>query len=59
MQTLLEFAESLYQQKNVKPRVLRRLVSVIQESLPVSGFVHVGYRDDGKETFYAVDNVVK
>ena len=43
MLTLLEFAESLYQQKNVKPNVLKRVVSVIQETLPVSDYVHVRF----------------
>lgn len=43
MQTLLEFAESLYQQKNVKPRVLQRVVAVIQETLPVNAYVHVRF----------------
>ena len=43
MQTLLEFAEYLYQQKNVKPRVLKRVVSVIQETLPVNAYVHVRF----------------
>jgi len=43
MLTLLEFAESLYQQKNVKPNLLLRVVSVIQETLPVSGYVHVRF----------------
>lgn len=23
------------------------------------GFVHLGYREDGRETFYAVDNVIE
>ncbi|HEX2768221.1 MAG TPA: PEP/pyruvate-binding domain-containing protein [Geobacteraceae bacterium] len=43
MQTLLEFAESLYPHKNVKKGILQRVVSVIQETLPVSDYVHVRF----------------
>jgi pyruvate, orthophosphate dikinase len=43
MLTLLEFAESIYQQKNVKPKLLQGVVSVIRETLPVSRYVHVRF----------------
>ena len=43
MQTLLEFAEYLYQQKNVTPRLLQGVVSILQETLPVSNYVLVRF----------------
>jgi pyruvate,orthophosphate dikinase len=43
MLTLLEFAESIYPHKNIRQVVLQRAVSVIRETLPVNGYVHVRF----------------
>ena len=43
MQTLLEFAEYLYQQKNVTPRLLQGVVAILQETLPISNYVLVRF----------------
>ncbi|HTY21427.1 MAG TPA: PEP/pyruvate-binding domain-containing protein [Geobacteraceae bacterium] len=43
MQTLLEFAESLDQQKNIKPRHLQGVVSVLEDTLPISEYVYVRF----------------
>jgi pyruvate,orthophosphate dikinase len=43
MQTLLEFADYLYQQKNVSPTLLRAVVAILQETLPLSNYVFVRF----------------
>jgi pyruvate,orthophosphate dikinase len=43
MQTLLEFAEYLYQQKSVTPCLLQGVVSILQETLPISNYVFVRF----------------